>query len=71
MNTPKNLDLIVTINKEAVCSCCGLCSTICPEVFSTSSGTVVIISQPNSGMRDAVELAKNSCPNNCIITQWK
>lgn len=54
------------VNEE--CIACGLCTTICPEVFSLGeSGTAEAVAEPVSGSDAAAAAeAMESCPVDAI-----
>jgi len=68
--TSDNFDLIITIQNYEDCNGCGLCADICPDIFAMVKDKVCILRQPELPEQSMVELAKTSCPNNCIVTNW-
>ena len=55
------------IDKDA-CISCGLCPSICPEVFEMEDDgkAGVTVDKVPSGVEDSAEEAASSCPTNAI-----
>lgn len=53
---------------QAVCIGCGLCTTICPEVFEMDGDKAkVIVDEVPAALNDGVQEATNNCPVSCIV----
>lgn len=58
---------ILKINKD-LCTGCGNCESICPEVFEVQEdGTSHIIAGDLSGLEGCIEAAEENCPDDAII----
>ncbi len=52
---------------EALCSGCGLCTDICPEVFELGDEVArVINANPGADLADKVTEAEQGCPSGAI-----
>ena len=52
---------------EALCSGCGLCVDICPEVFELGDETArVINANPGADLAEKVTEAEQGCPSGAI-----
>jgi len=52
---------------ESLCSGCGLCADICPEVFELGDEVArVINANPGADLEDKVREAESSCPSGAI-----
>ena len=52
---------------ESLCIGCGLCSEICPDVFSMSGDVAIVLHEPiHAGFESACQDAKEQCPVNAI-----
>jgi len=52
---------------ESLCSGCGLCTDICPEVFELGDEVArVINANPGPDLEDNVKEAESSCPSAAI-----
>lgn len=58
-----------TVN-EALCTGCGICEYICPEVFHLEDGIaeVKVITVPQKAEKRCIE-AMDECPTNAITIQ--
>ena len=55
---------MVEVNKDA-CIGCGVCASLCPDVFELGPDGKAVVKDPNSSA-PCVEEAKYSCPVNAI-----
>lgn len=56
----------VTIDED-LCTGCGLCETICPDVFELNDdGIAEVIGEVDEDLKDDVQEAIDSCPVECI-----
>lgn len=53
------------------CIACGLCPSICPEVFEMEDDgkAGVVVDEVPSGAEDSAEEAASSCPTNAISVE--
>lgn len=52
------------------CIGCGLCTSLCPEVFQMTDEQVAVASQRvSAGMEDTVAEARENCPVDAIHTE--
>lgn len=51
---------------QDVCIGCGLCESICPEVFRMSEDNVAEVHQQPDSITDTVQEAVDSCPVTAI-----
>ncbi len=52
------------------CIGCGLCPTICPEVFEMKEDIAVVIADPvPAGAQDSCREAEESCPVDAITVE--
>lgn len=55
---------------QAVCIGCGLCTTICPEVFEMDGDKAKVKGTDiPASFQDSAQEAANNCPVNCITLQ--
>lgn len=69
-NTISAGDEVTLINDD--CVGCGLCDYCAPDIFEIGDdGKAYVKKQPtNSDERNAVILARDVCPNQCIFTNF-
>lgn len=48
------------------CIGCGLCESICPEVFRLNDDSLAEVHQQPDAMTDSLQDAVDSCPVSCI-----
>lgn len=52
------------------CIGCGLCPSICPEVFAMDDENIAIVTaQPDAASEEAAKEAEESCPVNAITIE--
>ena len=55
---------------EAGCIGCGVCESVCPEVFRiTSEGTAEVYAQPDASVESSAREAADRCPVQVIIAE--
>ena len=56
--------------EEDICTSCGLCVDICPDVFAMGDEIAeVIVDVVSAGLEDAVQQAVEECPVEAIIVE--
>jgi len=64
----KRLKIKIEID-ELLCSGCGICVDICPDVFEIGDNGIVYVKHFNSDNQDCIAEAAENCPRSAIILE--
>jgi len=62
------MPIIITINEE-LCTGCGVCSSLCPEVFELGEDGIAHVINPEGCNGCDCQEAADSCPDQAIIIE--
>ncbi len=59
---------VVKVDEE-LCTACGVCSDLCPDVFELNDVAQVKVSEVEGEMLDCAKEAAESCPGEAILIE--